>query len=102
MSEYITVREFARRVCLSEKTIYRRLYDGDLPGSQPGGTGTGWRIDWTAFRSMDNMDKAPARGNPSVPTANSLRSSASGPRPKWRRKLEELILTSGKTESGEN
>lgn len=51
---YLTVREFADRFPVSEKTVRRRIDDGSLPHIQPGGKNTKLLIPEDAFALLQN------------------------------------------------
>jgi len=88
-SEYLKPEQFCDRVPWSMSTVRRRLKRGDLPAIQPGGPGTGWLIDWTAFQCSDrNQSESTQAVNESEAQASKRDSAGRGPRPRWMRNLE--------------
>ena len=82
----LTPKEFEQHVPWSIATIRRRLKAGALPSTQPGGPGTGWLINWDAFReSLDKSDSETS--NASTDDANEANPNhaekLSGPDPHW-------------------
>jgi excisionase family DNA binding protein len=68
MDELYTVDDIAQRVGVSRRTVLQWLRDGDLRGTQLGGTKIGWRVretDLEAFveRGM-NRPPTPAAAGP--------------------------------------
>lgn len=51
--EFLSIREFASRTGLSEPTIPRRIKDGSIPSSQPGGRRIRVLIPFTSLISPD-------------------------------------------------
>jgi excisionase family DNA binding protein len=87
--QFLSPEEFAKVFKIGLKTVYRRLWAGQLPAYQDGGRKKLWRIDLNAYlmrlshptptataSSADQSGEAAVR-----PTDERI----SGPPPKWKR-----------------
>ncbi|QDT63562.1 helix-turn-helix domain-containing protein [Calycomorphotria hydatis] len=78
---YLSIKKFARLSGLSESTVRRRINDGTLPYSQPGGHGTAIRIPRNAFDLA--IPHSSEMSSEDTVQAPKLR----GPAPQWRNRL---------------
>ena len=79
---YLSIKKFARLSGLSESTVRRRINDGTLPSSQPGGHGTAIRIPRNAF-DLAIPHSSEMSSEEDTAQAPKLR----GPAPQWRNRL---------------
>lgn len=55
--ELLTIRQVARRLKCSTRTVLRWIYDGKVPATKPGGDRMGWRV------RADDLEDFIERGN---------------------------------------
>ena len=95
MKQHVTIKEIARLLDCSTKTVRRKVDKGLIPAIQPGGQGTHIRFD------VDDVIRAVKEISPtkSSPIANAKSAGGEehndskrrpGPPPKWKQKLKQV------------
>ncbi|MDB2686158.1 helix-turn-helix domain-containing protein [Mariniblastus sp.] len=95
MKHHVTIKEIARLLDCSAKTVRRKVKKGLIPAIQPDGPGTHIRFD-----TDDVIRAVKGRASAKDPPATNMKldedgvvnntSTRPGPPPKWKQKLKQM------------